>query len=145
MHTAHNWSEISDNTQTSPPNQLQRSQIKTSRLPVAVEAAWILFSLTQLDSLLWSSFPQRQQWDSILNQASDRRTCERGRFIQSILKAATTANTTFNAICHLCPAVLTRHFTCAELLAPGAPFIKKVLTVNLLWLSSDLYTWVLSL
>lgn len=26
-------------------------------------------------------------------------------------------------------SVLTRHFTCAELLAPGAPFIKKVLTV----------------
>lgn len=26
-------------------------------------------------------------------------------------------------------SVLTRHFTCAELLAPGAPFIKKLLTV----------------
>lgn len=37
-------------------------------------------------------------------------------------------NTNFHSYYY---AVLTRQFTCAELLAPGAPFIKKVLTVNI--------------
>lgn len=34
--------------------------------------------------------------------------------------------------------VLSRTFTCEELLAPGAPFIKKVLTVGSWELTSDL-------
>ncbi|KAK7907472.1 hypothetical protein WMY93_016084 [Mugilogobius chulae] len=66
--------------------------------------------------------------NEIKSAASGRRGSLNSHKIRSDLPSFTPLSTVSTVQCNP-KSVLTRKFTCEELLAPGAPFIKKVLTV----------------